>query len=79
MTNAYRVDMFEMMRDFDISGEHVVWVRNWFCTDTVCPTIVGNLLVYRDDNHITGSYAIFVAPLLDAAIAPVIDWYTNNS
>lgn len=79
MTNAYRVDMFEMMRDFDTSGEHVVWVRNWFCTDTVCPTIVGNLLVYRDDNHITGSYAIFVAPLLDAAVAPVVDWYKSNS
>ena len=78
ITNAYRVDMFEMMRDFDTAGEHVVWVRNWFCTELLCPTIVGNMLVYRDDNHLTVTYATFVAPLLDAAIAPVVDWYTNN-
>ena len=78
LKNAYRDDMFEMMRDFDMAGEHVVWVRHWFCTDASCPTIVGNLLVYRDDNHMTVTYASFVAPLLDSAIFPVVDWYTNN-
>ena len=78
LTNGYRDDMFEMRRDFDAAGEHVVWVRNWFCTANMCPTIVGNLLVYRDDNHITVTYASFVAPLLDAAVGPVVDWYTHN-
>ncbi len=78
VTNGYRDDMFEIRRDFDAAGEHVVWVRNWFCTDTMCPTIVGNMLVYRDDNHMTVTYASFVAPLLDAAIAPVVDWYTRT-
>jgi len=78
VTNAYRVDMFEMMQDFDKAGENVVWVRNWFCANNLCPTIVGNLLVYRDDNHITVTYGSFVAPLLDNAVGPFIDWYTNN-
>ena len=78
LTNGYRDDMFEMRRDFDAAGEHVVWVRNWFCTANMCPTIVGNLLVYRDDNHMTVTYASFVAPLLDSAVAPVVDWYTRN-
>lgn len=78
VTNGYRDDMFEMRRDFDAAGEHVVWVRNWFCTDSICPTIVGNLLVFRDDNHMTVTYASFLAPLLDEAIAPVVDWYTRT-
>lgn len=77
VTNGYRVDMFEMMNDFDAAGEHVVWVRNWFCTANLCPTIVGNLLVYRDDNHMTVTYAEFLAPLLDEAVGPVVDWYTR--
>ena len=77
LTNGYRDDMFEMLNDFDAAGEHVVWVRNWFCTTNACPTIVGNLLVYRDDNHMSVTYARFLAPLLDEAVGPVVDWYTR--
>jgi peptidoglycan/LPS O-acetylase OafA/YrhL len=78
VTNAYRTDMFEMRQDFDRAGENVVWVRHWFCANNLCPTIVGNLLVYRDDNHLTVTFASFVAPLLDEAVGPFIDWYSNN-
>ena len=78
VTNAYRSDMFEMRQDFDRAGENVVWVRHWFCANNLCPTIVGNLLVYRDDNHLTVTFASFVAPLLDEAVGPFIDWYSNN-
>lgn len=27
--------------------------RPWFCAGNMCTFIVDNLLVYRDDNHIT--------------------------
>jgi hypothetical protein len=44
-----------------------------FCTTTRCPVIVGNQLVFRDDNHVTIQYAQFLAPvvsaLLDRAVA----------
>jgi hypothetical protein len=40
---------------------------------------VGNLLVYRDDNHMTVSYASYIAPLLDAAVNDVVMWYTRTS
>jgi hypothetical protein len=36
--------------------------RPWFCTKTTCGVMVDNLLVYRDDNHITQSYASFLTP-----------------
>jgi len=48
-------------------------VTNWLCTDKVCPVIVGNLLVYRDSNHITTKYAEWLIPLIDAAISPYVE------
>ena len=74
---AYRSDMQDMRRDFAAQGVDVLWVRNWFCTESVCPPIVGNILVYRDDNHMTVTYAEFLAPLLDGAIADVVSWYSS--
>ena len=35
-----------------------------FCTADRCPVIVGNTLVFRDDNHVTTEYARVLAPLL---------------
>jgi hypothetical protein len=45
-----------------------------FCTADRCPVVVGNTLVYRDDNHVTIEYAQVLAPLLtemvERALAP---------
>ncbi|MEV8516726.1 SGNH hydrolase domain-containing protein [Dactylosporangium sp. NPDC051484] len=40
----------------------------WFCTDTLCPAIIGNALVYRDGSHVTTSYIKLLTPLLTAAL-----------
>jgi SGNH domain (fused to AT3 domains) len=37
-----------------------------FCTAERCPVIVGNELVYRDDNHVTIEYANTLAPVIGA-------------
>ncbi len=37
-----------------------------FCTVERCPVIVGNELIYRDDNHVTIEYAQTLAPVLGA-------------
>jgi peptidoglycan/LPS O-acetylase OafA/YrhL len=37
-----------------------------FCTAGRCPVIVGNALVYRDDNHLTIGYAQMLAPVVGA-------------
>ncbi|EFG76454.1 hypothetical protein HMPREF0591_3641, partial [Mycobacterium parascrofulaceum ATCC BAA-614] len=37
-----------------------------FCTPDRCPTIVGNTLVFRDDNHVTTEYAQLLAPVMCA-------------
>ena len=37
-----------------------------FCTAQRCPVIVGNELVYRDDNHLTIEYARTLTPVMAA-------------
>ena len=39
----------------------------WLCA-AGCPVVVGNLLVYRDDNHISSAYTEFLASRLAAAL-----------
>jgi hypothetical protein len=43
-------------------------VSTLFCTADRCPVIVGNALVYRDDNHLTIQYTQTLAPVLGALI-----------
>jgi peptidoglycan/LPS O-acetylase OafA/YrhL len=44
-------------------GQYAV-LSDLFCTADRCPVVVGNTLVYRDDNHVTIEYAKVLAPLL---------------
>lgn len=79
VSSAYRGDMQEMRRDFVNDGVPVLWVRNWFCSESVCPPIVGNILVYRDDNHMTVRFAEFLAPVLSAAVGDFVSWYSSTT
>jgi len=49
---------------------HATYVdpSNWFCTETFCPAVIGNLVVYRDTSHLTDSYARYRAPQIAQAI-----------
>jgi hypothetical protein len=50
------------------AGAGYVDTDRWFCISTTCTVIVGNLLVYRDDNHISATYAAYLAPAVGAAL-----------
>jgi peptidoglycan/LPS O-acetylase OafA/YrhL len=45
------------------AGATVIDPVPWLCAAT-CPSVLGNLLVYRDANHMTTGYARMLAPLL---------------
>ena len=53
------------------SGIRLIDPTPWFCTPERCPVVVGNILVYKDDSHMTIAYAEAVTPLLDRALFPV--------
>ncbi|TDH49107.1 acyltransferase [Mycobacterium eburneum] len=50
-------------------GGHYADLTSLFCTAEVCPVIVGDKLVFRDDNHLTGQYAATLGP----AIGELVD------
>jgi peptidoglycan/LPS O-acetylase OafA/YrhL len=58
-------------QELALAGQaHVVAVDpdSWFCTPTRCPVIVGNILLYRDNAHMTPAWSHFIAPVFGAAI-----------
>jgi peptidoglycan/LPS O-acetylase OafA/YrhL len=48
------------------AGGHYADLTDLFCTTDRCPMIVGNTLVFRDDNHVTTEYAQLLAPVIGA-------------
>jgi peptidoglycan/LPS O-acetylase OafA/YrhL len=40
----------------------------WLCTETTCPVIVGNVLMYRDPTHLTSAGSLLLRPLLEEAL-----------
>jgi hypothetical protein len=48
------------------AGAGYINTQPWFCFDLTCTVIVDNLLVYRDDNHITATYASWLTPVIGA-------------
>jgi hypothetical protein len=41
----------------------------WFCSETVCPAIIGNILAYRDTSHMTATYSSALSPLLSEQLS----------
>jgi peptidoglycan/LPS O-acetylase OafA/YrhL len=44
-------------------------LNDWLCTVDRCPAVIGNVLVYRDDHHLTATYARTLAPFLEDRLA----------
>jgi len=51
---------------------HLVDMTSLYCTSTMCPPVIGHVLVYRDTGHITASYAATLTPYLERQIVAAI-------
>jgi hypothetical protein len=49
-----------------IGGGHYADLTDLFCTTDRCPVVVGNTLVYLDENHVTLEYSRLLAPVIEA-------------
>lgn len=56
----------------ETAGARFVDVTPWFCA-TVCSPVIGNMLVYTNDYHVTATYAEFLTGELRAALQPIIE------
>jgi peptidoglycan/LPS O-acetylase OafA/YrhL len=44
----------------------------WFCTNDTCPPVIGGVIVYRDTNHFTATYARTLSMMLEAEITKTL-------
>lgn len=51
---------------------HLVRTKEWFCPGDTCPAVIGNILVYRDQQHLTTLYAQSLAPRIWAEVSPLL-------
>jgi len=49
------------------------------CPDGYCAPVIGNVLVYHDNSHLTATYARTLAPFLGAAILEATGWEPRPS
>jgi peptidoglycan/LPS O-acetylase OafA/YrhL len=51
-----------------LAGATVIDPTPWFCTATVCPVVVQNVIVFADNSHMSETYGLLLAPELGAKL-----------
>jgi peptidoglycan/LPS O-acetylase OafA/YrhL len=46
----------------------------YFCPDEFCPAVIGNVNVYKDNNHVTRSYMMTLAPFFEKEFLAATGW-----
>lgn len=44
--------------------------NDWICPTENCPAVIGNVLVYRDDKHVSKLFADSMLPVVRARLVP---------
>ncbi|WP_312197192.1 acyltransferase family protein [Stutzerimonas chloritidismutans] len=56
-----------------VPGVNLFDFTDAMCEDSICPAVIGNVLVYRDRHHLTATFAKTLAPALDAKLRSLLD------
>ena len=54
-------------------------MTEYLCDDVTCPSIVGNVIVYRDKSHVTATYMRTLAPFLENELRADAPWLFDGS
>jgi peptidoglycan/LPS O-acetylase OafA/YrhL len=54
------------------AGATLIDPTTWFCTTSVCPAVINDMIVYADNSHTTATYVRWLAPVLSAALKRAI-------
>ena len=46
----------------------------FFCPDDLCPAVIGNVMVYKDDNHVTRTYMESLTPYFETEFMAATGW-----
>ena len=67
------VDVSRVELEREVAGDNdasFVSVSDWLCGTWECPVIIGNMILYRDNNHISATASTYFAPFLAAVMVP---------
>jgi hypothetical protein len=74
-TRADAVDPPRMGVENDLARLHdavFAGTSDWLCAQTSCPVILGDVLLYRDNSHLTTTASLLFAPYLEATVTPLV-------
>jgi peptidoglycan/LPS O-acetylase OafA/YrhL len=52
----------------DATGADAIDLTTWICPDGTCAPVVGDVIVWRDTNHLTATFAESLAPMLGGVL-----------
>jgi hypothetical protein len=58
-------------------GVYLIDMNDSICTTERCPPVIGNVLVWRDSHHLTGSYVWTLTPKLAKILSPFVEGSSN--
>lgn len=57
-----------------VDGLHLMDLSDFICADGICPAVVGNVYVYKDDNHLTKTYVQSMIPMFEQRLLAATGW-----
>ncbi|MEE2521234.1 acyltransferase family protein [Pseudarthrobacter sp. J75] len=57
-----------------VDGLHLMDLSDFICANGVCPAVVGNVYVYKDDNHLTRTYVESMIPMFEQRLLAATGW-----
>ncbi len=69
-------DFYSPIEELDLPadpGFYFVDLEPYLCEDGICPVVQGNILVYRDYNHLTKTWTLKNASVVEDAIAQILN------
>ncbi|WP_267275805.1 acyltransferase family protein [Arthrobacter sp. CDRTa11] len=57
-----------------VDGLHLMDLSDFVCAGGSCPAVVGNVYVYKDDNHLTKTYVQSMIPMFEQRLLAATGW-----
>ncbi|WP_427129886.1 acyltransferase family protein [Pseudarthrobacter sp. S9] len=57
-----------------VAGLHLMDMSDFICAGGTCPAVVGNVYVYKDDNHLTKTYVQTMIPMFEQSLLESTGW-----
>ncbi len=57
-----------------VDGLHLMDLSDFICAGGICPAVVGNVYVYKDDNHLSRTYVESMIPMFEERLLAATGW-----